>query len=234
MDPRRVDFKRPDQTDVAALLERVSKAENKEISKEIIAEIVKRSNGDVRAALNDLEMMFDADPELIEYLGMRDRKSEIFKVLDRIFLSANFDVARNSLISSDVEIDMLINWVGQNIPNKYTSKFGISEAYENLSKASMFNEKASRKSYYGYLRYASILLSSGVSLSSTGICKHSEPVRISDYDKAAKQNQKGQGCNKRDSAKTHRIPSCKQEGYNKQPYPNNGDDNKPGNKQVWI
>jgi hypothetical protein len=32
----------------------------------------------------------------------------------------------------------------------------------------MFNEKASRKSYYGYLRYASILLSSGVSLANNG------------------------------------------------------------------
>lgn len=166
--PERVDFRRPDSAEVSALLERVLKSEGIEMDKGIISEIVKRSSGDVRAALNDLEMMFGADPELIECLGMRDRKSEIFKVLDRIFLSANFDVARNSLISTDVDIDMLINWVGQNIPNKYTSRSGISEAYENLSRASMFNEKASRKSYYGYLRYASILLSSGVSLSNTG------------------------------------------------------------------
>jgi replication factor C large subunit len=108
---------------VIALLERISKSESKEMSKDMIAEIAKRSNGDVRAALNDLEMMFGADPELIDNLGMRDRKSEIFKVLDRIFLSANFDVARNSLLSTDIDIDMLINWVGQNIPNKYTSKY---------------------------------------------------------------------------------------------------------------
>ncbi len=164
----KIEFKRPDSVEVLALLERVTKAEGKDLSKDLIIQIVKRSNGDVRAALNDLEMMFDADPELIDYLGMRDRKSEIFKVLDKIFLSSNFDTARNSLLSTDIDLDMLINWVSQNISNKYTSNASISEAYENLSMASMFNEKASRKSYYGYLRYASVLLSSGVSLSNSG------------------------------------------------------------------
>ncbi len=166
--PEKVDFKRPEPSEVMELLQKVAAAEKSDITKETISEIVKRSNGDVRAALNDLEIMFGADPDLIEYLGMRDRKSEIFKVLDRIFLSANFDVARNSLMSTDVDLDMMINWVGQNISSKYQSKANISDAYENLSRASMFNDKASRKSYYGYLRYASVLLSSGVSLANTG------------------------------------------------------------------
>ncbi|MDE1768596.1 MAG: replication factor C large subunit [Candidatus Micrarchaeota archaeon] len=164
----KVDFKRPEPVEVIALLERVAKAEGKEVKKEIISEIVKRSNGDVRAALNDLEMMFGADPELINFLGMRDRKSEIFRVLDRIFLSSNFDIARNSTLSSDIELDMLINWIGQNIPSRYLSTQSISEAYEQLSRASMFNEVASRKSYYGYWRYSNILLSSGVSLANNG------------------------------------------------------------------
>lgn len=164
----KVEFKRPEPADVLALLKRIMKSEGKELSNDIIMSITKRSNGDVRAALNDLEIMFNADPELIEYLGMRDRKAEIFRVLDKIFTSGNFDVARNALFSTDVDISMMINWVGQNIPNKYSSKSSIMEAYDNLSKASMFNEKASRTSYYGYLRYASILLSSGVSLSNNG------------------------------------------------------------------
>ncbi len=189
--PEKVEFKRVEASEVEALLQRISKAEKKEVPAAVITEIVKRSNGDVRAALNDLEMMFDADPELIDNLGMRDRKSEIFKVLDKIFLSANFDVARNSLLSTDIDIDMLINWVGQNIPNKYTSKVGIYDAYDNLSKASMFNEKASRKSYYGYLRYASILLSSGVSLSNTGnasmLTQYAFPATIRQLSRTKKE-----------------------------------------------
>lgn len=189
----KIEFKRPDSVEVMALLERVNKAEGKNLAKEVIAQIVKRSNGDVRAALNDLEMMFDADPELIENLGMRDRKSEIFRVLDKIFLSSNFDIARNSLMSTDIDMDMLINWVGQNISSKYTSKESIAEAYENLSKASMFNEKASRKNYYGYLRYASVLMSSGVSISNEGnistLTQYSFPATIRRLSKTKKDRE---------------------------------------------
>jgi replication factor C large subunit len=164
----KVEFKRPSSDDIAALLHNLVSKEKKEISGEIVAEIAKRSNGDIRGAINDLEIMLGASLDLMECLGTRDRKSEIFKVLDRIFLSSNFDVARNAMMSSDVELDMVMNWVAQNIPNKYSSKSSIFQAYDVLSRASMFNEKASRKSYYGYLRYASVLTSSGVALASNG------------------------------------------------------------------
>ncbi len=183
----KVEFKRPDTAEVLGLLEKIALAEKADVQKEILLEIAKRSNGDVRGAINDLELMVGASPDLIEYLGIRDRKSEIFKVLDKIFYSGSFDIARNATISSEVDTDMLLNWIGQNIPNKYLSKMSIYDAYDNLSKASMFSEKASRKSYYGYLRYASIIMSSGVALASNGnvsrLTPYAFPSRISRLSK---------------------------------------------------
>jgi len=189
----RLEFKRPDSEEVKSFLKRIASEEKKEVSDEILAEIAKRSNGDVRGALNDLEMMMGARPELLEFLGLRDRKAEIFKVLDKIFFSSDFDMARNAVSTSDVDLDMMFNWIGQNIPNKFLSKSSIFEAYENLSRASMFNEKASRKSYYGYLRYASVLMSSGVSLSSNGnvsrLTPYAFPSRISKMSKTKKSRE---------------------------------------------
>lgn len=186
----KVEFKRPSSDQVMALLERVVARENANVSKEILSELSKRSNGDIRAALNDLEAMVGSGPELLEYLGMRDRKSEIFKVLDRIFLSSSFDSARNAMASTDVDLDMVINWIAQNIPNRYLSKMSLSEAYESLSRASMFNEKASRTSYYGYLRYSSILASSGVALASNGnvtmLTTYTFPSRIRQLSRTKK------------------------------------------------
>lgn len=183
----KIEFKRPDTAEVLALLEKIMAAEKGEVQKDILLEIAKRSNGDVRGAINDLELMMKATPDLIEYMGIRDRKSEIFKVLDKIFYSGSFDIARNATISSEVDTDMLLNWIGQNIPNKYLSKKSIYDAYESLSKASMFSEKASRKSYYGYLRYTGILMSSGVALASNGnvsrLTPYVFPSRISRLSK---------------------------------------------------
>lgn len=164
----KVEFRRINHNDVMALLERIAARENSEVSKDVLSEIARRSNGDIRGAMNDLEMMMGSDPALMEYLGIRNRKAEIFKVLDSIFLSASFATARDAVNSTDVELDMILNWVAQNIPNKYTSRMSVYDAYESLSKASMFSENASRKSYYGYLRYSSVLMSSGVSLANRG------------------------------------------------------------------
>ena len=189
----KVEFKRPDSGEIMALLEKIIASEHKNVPNGILVEIAKRSNGDIRGAINDLEMMIDAEPGLLECLGIRDRKAEIFRVLDKIFLSSNFDIARNALNSSDVELDMMLNWIGQNIPNKYLSKMPVYEAYDSLSKASMFSEKASRGSYYGYLRYASVLMSSGVSLASNGnvslLTQYTFPSRISRMSKTKKSRE---------------------------------------------
>ncbi len=186
----KIEFKRPDSAQIMGLMERVLEMEKKSVDRPVLEEIAKRSNGDIRGALNDLDVMVDANPELLEFLGVRNRKVEIFKVLDRIFLSSDFDIARNALASTDIELDMMLNWIGQNIPGKYLSKYCIYDAYESLSRASMFSEKASRKSYYGYLRYSSVLMSSGVALASNGnvsaLATYAFPARIIRMSKTKK------------------------------------------------
>lgn len=178
----RLEFKKPKKSDVIKVMENVLAQEGKTMDKKIIDEIAGRSSGDIRGALNDLELMFDSNLELLEYMGTRDRKMEVFAVLDKIFLSSDFDIPRNAVANSDVDLDMLINWVEQNIPSKYLSKNGKREAYEQLSRASMFSEKASRVNYYGYLRYASVILSAGISMANDGavsmITPYSFPARI--------------------------------------------------------
>ena len=186
----KLEFKRVDAGEIFMLLQKIADGEGKGVNKEILANIAKRSNGDVRGAINDLELMLGAEPELIDFLGLRDRKAEIFTVLDKIFFSCNFDIARNALMSTDIDMEMVQNWIAQNIPGKYLSKASVSDAYSNLSKASMFSEKASRTSYYGYLRYSSVLMSSGVSISGNGnysrLTPYAFPARISRMSKTKK------------------------------------------------
>jgi replication factor C large subunit len=67
------------------------------------------------------------------------------------------------------------------IPVRYKSKESINEAYLYLSRASFFEEKAGRTSYYTYLRYSKELIA-GISLANDGnislIKNYSFPVRI--------------------------------------------------------
>ena len=164
----KVEFKKATSTDISRLLEKIAKQEGIEVSPAVIQELARRSDGDVRGAINDLEAMLGADVELLESLGTRDRKLEVFGVLDKIFTTRNFDMPRNAVAKSDVDLGMLINWIDENIPKRYPMNSELSGAYDSLAAASRFYEKAGRKSYYGYYRYASVLASSGIAMANNG------------------------------------------------------------------
>ncbi len=178
----KVEFKKVGEKEIAGKLREIASKENAAIEKDIIESIAKRSNGDVRGAINDMEVMVNAPRELMENIGMRDNKVEIFGVLDKIFLSGSFDVSRNALAKSSVDTDMVLNWIDENIPTRYTSKEEIQGAYESLALASRFYEKAQRTNNYGYLRYASVLMSAGVAVHNYGYVRrlrqYSFPLKI--------------------------------------------------------
>ncbi len=164
----KVEFKKVTPDEIKKHLLYILKEEGINMKGTVVEQIALRSNGDVRGAVNDLEMMVNADEALIESIGLRDRKIEIFAVLDKIFLSNNFDTSRNAMARSDLDIGMLINWIDENITKRYPSKRDINEAYSNLALASKYFERASRTNHYEYFKYASVLASAGISISNKG------------------------------------------------------------------
>ncbi|MGC9204772.1 MAG: replication factor C large subunit [Candidatus Micrarchaeia archaeon] len=162
-----VAFKKLSADEVYDVLSQIVKKEKKSASETALRELALRSNGDIRGAINDLEFIIDGSEELIEDLGTRNRTLEVFGLLDRIFLSRNFDSARKALSESDTELGMLVNWVDENVITRYRSKRSIREAYKYIASASFFLEKAERTKYYGYLRYSDFFIA-GVSLANDG------------------------------------------------------------------
>ncbi|MGC9037587.1 MAG: replication factor C large subunit [Candidatus Micrarchaeia archaeon] len=162
-----VEFKQLGTDEVLAYITRISQKEHANIGMDALKEIALRSNGDMRGAINDLEFAISGKSNALEALGIRNRKYEIFKVLDSIFLSRSFGKALAAFENSDVEFEMLLKWIDENIPNRYGTE-DAQKAYELLAHASMYEHKASRLSYYALRKYASVLASAGVSISSSG------------------------------------------------------------------
>ncbi len=192
----RIEFKKVGSSLVLGLLKRIVAGERAEVPEDVLKELANRSDGDVRGAINDLEMVMGGGPSALESLGIRNRKLEIFRVLDRIFTSKNFSAAKLAVDTGDVSLDMLINWVEENIPTRYTSKQAVDRAYSELAIASRFLGKAERVRYYGYLKYASVGMSSGVALSSAGnirfLMPYAFPAKIK-YFSVTKEKRNLQG-----------------------------------------
>lgn len=170
----KVEFKKVDTREITEYLKKIAKEEKNTIEESVLKEIAARSDGDVRGALNDMELVLLGGGNIIENLGIRNKKMEIFRVLDKILMINDFFAAKNAVDNSDVDFSMLINWVEENIPNRYWIKHSVNKAYAELTFASKFFEMAERSRYYGYLKYATIGIA-GVAISSGGSTKYVAP-----------------------------------------------------------
>jgi len=148
-----VEFRKVNSKTIAKHLIKIAEHENIKISEHKIEEIVDNVNGDVRAALNDLEGMTTES---------RDTQVRVFDVIRTIFKKMDYKKIREAVFNSDVNYDMLLLWILENIPNEYEKPGDISKAYHYLSRADVFRGRIIRQQYWGYLRYVTDLMSCGV------------------------------------------------------------------------
>ncbi|MCI0504369.1 replication factor C large subunit [Candidatus Micrarchaeota archaeon] len=148
-----VDFKRINRLSVRKLLEHVAKAESLEVSGETIDAISQKAEGDLRAALNDLQALGPT---------ARVHERDIFEMVRGIFKAETYAAAREA-ISGEIDYDLIKLWVDENIPAEYETSQDIAAAYDSLSKADIFDGRI-RKTNWQLLKYSIDLATAGVAL----------------------------------------------------------------------
>lgn len=162
-----IEFKRLAPQTVAKVISNLCKRLSINMSDDVIEIIANRSNGDARSAINDVSVMIGSNEDVTEVIGLRDRKIDVFGVLDKIFLTSAgsaMGAHLRSMTNTDLTNEMLINWIDENIPKRYTQREEMKRAFDTLSYASVFLTRAARSQYYTYWRYMNVLMSSGVAL----------------------------------------------------------------------
>ena len=160
-----VEFKRLQADTVHNVLTALARRFSLKVNKSAIEMMASRANGDARSAINDLSVLIGTDDEEVtEVIGLRDRKIDIFNLLDKIFLTSSLSAALRQIGNSDLPNDMLIKWIDENIPKRYRYGSEMYAAFESLAYASMFGSRAQRSQHYTYWRYMNVLFSGGVSL----------------------------------------------------------------------
>ncbi len=188
-----VEFKKLSSSDISNILSNMLKKLGRTMPKEMIDMVANRSSGDARSAINDMLVVLDSDDNMIDSIGLRDRKSDVFATLDKIFLSNTLAAPMRAVGNTDVDNDMMIKWIDENIPHRYNDIKDMYFAYEYLSDATSFSTKASRSQYYTYWRYMSAMMSGGVALAKSRhpdtSRRYSFPKIISDLSKSKPERQ---------------------------------------------
>lgn len=159
-----VAFKKIPVQTLAGILLGLCKKHGIAMQEDMAYAIAARNDGDARSAISDMFVVANGPEGIMEVVGMRDKKRDIFAVLDRIFMANTLTSSMRAATSADMESEMLLNWLEENVHRRYSSPKDLSHAISNLSEASKYLSRANRSHYYSYLRYTSALMSGGVSL----------------------------------------------------------------------
>jgi replication factor C large subunit len=152
----------------AAILKNVAAVEGIIADDLALKALARRSSGDARSAINDLQSLSEAKMELTEQslqdLGERNRKESLPQALTLIFKTTQAAIARSALDNVDEDIDTSFLWVDENLPKEYTKSIDLALAYESLAKADVYRGRIRRWQHWGFLVYASALLTAGVAV----------------------------------------------------------------------
>lgn len=124
--------------------------------------IADNAHGDMRAAINDLQILSANRKTVTEtdVVGFRERQISVFDAIKIIFKSNNLKEAKKAIQYCDKDIGELFWWIEENVTNEFRDPKQIADAYEILSKVDMFDAKIRQDQDWRMLKYMNDLLAS--------------------------------------------------------------------------
>ena len=122
-------------------------------------------DGDLRAAINDLQMLSEGKKELrdsdIELFG-REKESELFDVLKLVFNAKNSGQIFDKFDYLDLELKDFLLWLEDGVTKEYSYLQEFAYAYNNLADADIFLHRIMRRQHWRFFVYAKLLALAGV------------------------------------------------------------------------
>ncbi len=192
-----VEFHHLNYLSITSILKKIAHRENIDAEVETLQDIARRSAGDARAAINDMESLSmgkkGIKKEDIEIIGTREKEESIFQALRLVFKSKDPNEVLGAFNQVDMDMDEIIFWLDENMPLEYRGE-DLAKGYEALSKADVFKGRIRRWQYWRFLVYISNLITAGVALAkkekSPGFVGYKRTSRILKMWMAKQKNQK--------------------------------------------
>ncbi len=164
-----IQFKRPTRPQVTKHLRNISRVEGIDAEEDALGFIAERASGDVRSAVNDLQALAQGKKRLtyddVSWLSTRDRKEAIFNVLGAIFYSKDIVDARRAADAADVDLDMLFEWIYENLPHQIEDPKELAASMDMLALADIYRGRIRSTQNWKLMRYFIDFMTAGVAAS---------------------------------------------------------------------
>ena len=163
-----IELKRLGLRDGLPLLRNILNQEGVKANEDAMRLIIDRDRGDIRSILNDMQLLSSRHVTLtvddVDLLSGRDRTESIFEVLRVIFNSRTVAAARRALSISDVDQEMLFQWIFENAPYQVPKPKELEEAMLVLAEADLYFGRIRKTQSWHLLSYALDLMTAGVAV----------------------------------------------------------------------
>jgi replication factor C large subunit len=168
---------------VQEILAEVCEKENVVVSRDVLTSISIRARGDIRAALNDLQILSKMEsPEIMKEVGDRNKEQSIFTALQYVFKNSKIDPDMIKVFDEvNMPIDEIFLWIEENIPLEYKGE-ELARAFDALSLADVFRGRIQRQRHWRFMVYEYFLLGPAIAgvkeYNRTGWTSYKKPSRI--------------------------------------------------------
>jgi len=164
-----VRFNRIRSNVISSILARICEREGVQADPAALRGIAENARGDLRAAINDLQMVAEGRERItmddLRILSLRDQERNVFDILKAIFYGKDAQKIVMAASSSDVDYELLMQWICENAWQHMQYPKELADAYNALSRADVFLGRIRKRQHWGLLSYVFTLMSAGVSLS---------------------------------------------------------------------
>jgi replication factor C large subunit len=164
-----ISFVELDFKDIFAYLDNICKKEGIKYDEYALKGLARRAGGDLRAAINDLQVLTSTGNELtkesLDELGERNKTETMMSALVKIFKNSDPKIAVQALDNVDEDLDEAFLWIDENLPKEYSDPQSLADSYDYLSKADVFRRRIRRWQHWRFMVYISALITGGVAVS---------------------------------------------------------------------
>jgi replication factor C large subunit len=163
-----IELKRVGVRDGVPVLRNILNQEGVKANEDALKLIIDRDRGDIRSILNDMQLLSSKTATLtvddVDLLSGRDRTESVFEVLRVIFNSRTTASARRALSISDVDQEMLFQWIFENAPYQIPKPKELEEAMSALAESDLYFGRIRKTQSWHLLSYALDLMTAGVAI----------------------------------------------------------------------
>lgn len=164
-----IKFRRVRTQLLLAFLSKICREEGISAEKQALEIITQNSRGDVRSAINDLQILGKRKKiirkEDVEHITSRNQGLDVYDTLRDLFSAKSSRDAKKILDSSFIGYDTLLLTIHDNLPLRYKNPENLAAAYDLLSKADIFRGRIGTEKWrllryvFDYLAQSTVIAS---------------------------------------------------------------------------